>query len=121
MTEHFSSQEMSCKCGYAYCTAGAMDEGFMVKLERLRVNYGIPMKINSGVRCPKHNEAIGGSVTSSHLCGMAADISIIGASARSDFLGVIYETKIFTRIGIAKTFIHVDSDPSKRSKKVWVY
>lgn len=42
-------------------------------LERVREVLGKPMHINSGYRGPKLNAAIGGSKTSAHMKGLAAD------------------------------------------------
>jgi hypothetical protein len=35
----------------------------------------VPMHVQSGYRSPEHNETIGGSPTSDHVAGLAADIS----------------------------------------------
>ena len=44
-------------------------------LDPLRTAYGKPIKVNSGYRCPKLNKAVGGSATSQHVLGQAADIT----------------------------------------------
>ena len=44
-------------------------------LDPLREAYGKPIKVNSGYRCPKLNRAVGGSATSQHVLGQAADIT----------------------------------------------
>lgn len=43
-------------------------------LDPLREWYGKPIRTNSGYRCPELNAAIGGSKTSQHVKGEAADI-----------------------------------------------
>ena len=43
-------------------------------LDPLRAAYGKPIRITSGFRCPELNKAVGGSPTSQHMSGMAADI-----------------------------------------------
>lgn len=43
-------------------------------LEPVRIAVGLPIKVNSGYRGPKTNTAVGGSKTSAHLYGYAADI-----------------------------------------------
>jgi len=43
-------------------------------LDPLRAAYGMPIKISSGYRCPALNKAVGGSTTSAHLTGYAADL-----------------------------------------------
>ena len=44
-------------------------------LDPLREKYGKPIRVNSGYRCEKLNKAVGGSNTSQHKYGLAADIT----------------------------------------------
>ena len=44
-------------------------------LDPLREKYGKPIRVNSGYRCEKLNKAVGGSNTSQHRYGLAADIT----------------------------------------------
>lgn len=44
-------------------------------LDPLRERWGVPIYVNSGYRCPALNRKVGGSSTSYHLRGMAADIT----------------------------------------------
>lgn len=43
-------------------------------LDPLREWYGKPITVTSGYRCPALNKAVGGSKTSDHMNGCAADI-----------------------------------------------
>ncbi len=45
-------------------------------LDPLREWYGKPIRVNSGYRCEALNEAVGGSDTSQHRLGEAADITV---------------------------------------------
>ena len=47
-------------------------------LQPIREHFGMPVRISSGLRVPELNAAIGGSTTSDHCKGMAADIEIPG-------------------------------------------
>jgi zinc D-Ala-D-Ala carboxypeptidase len=47
-------------------------------LQPVRDHYGVGVKVNSGYRSPDVNAAVGGSRTSDHCKGMAADIEIPG-------------------------------------------
>ena len=47
-------------------------------LQPIRDYFGMPVRISSGLRVPELNTAIGGSTTSDHCKGMAADIEIPG-------------------------------------------
>jgi hypothetical protein len=49
-------------------------------LEPLRAHYGRPVRVNSAYRSPKVNRAVGGSASSQHLRGEAADVEIAGIS-----------------------------------------
>ena len=51
-------------------------------LEVVRVNVGMPVVVNSGFRCHRLNEAIGGSPYSQHTIGEAADIEVPGLDNR---------------------------------------
>lgn len=44
-------------------------------LDPLREEYGKPIIVNSGYRSPELNKAVGGSATSDHMKGCAADIT----------------------------------------------
>ena len=47
-------------------------------LEPVRVHFGRPVVVNSGYRSVELNRAVGGSATSQHCKGEAADIEVIG-------------------------------------------
>jgi zinc D-Ala-D-Ala carboxypeptidase len=47
-------------------------------LQPIRDHFGRAVKVNSGYRSPQVNAVIGGSLTSDHCKGMAADIEIPG-------------------------------------------
>ena len=44
-------------------------------LDPIRRLWGKPIIVNSGFRCPELNRAVGGSATSQHMKGEAADIT----------------------------------------------
>ena len=62
-------------------TVANLTEVCMV-LERVRKLAGAPIIVSSGYRSPKVNQAIGGSKTSAHMAGLAADIRAVGMTAR---------------------------------------
>ena len=104
------------------CGQNDMQPEFMQQLDEARFMAKHPFVITSGYRCPKHNEAVGGSPTSSHLHGIAADIAATNSHARY----VITQALMFTgfkRIGInaASGFIHADTDPDKPQRVLWGY
>ena len=96
-----------------------MDSSFLAKLEEAREIAGIPFKITSGYRTKEHNAEVGGVPNSSHLIGVAADIAVSGGADRYIILSALIKAG-FKRIGVAKTFIHCDTD-SNKSNSVWTY
>jgi len=50
-------------------------ERLALGLEDVQALLGAPLEISSGYRCAALNEVVGGSVTSQHLLGQAADIA----------------------------------------------
>ena len=53
-------------------------EELLEVLDDLREFYGKPIKITSGYRCTELNRLVGGSPTSAHVIGYAADLQPIG-------------------------------------------
>ena len=53
-------------------------------LQPIRDLYGKPIIVSSGYRCPKLNTAIGGSTTSEHRYGMAADIHSVSDTRKDN-------------------------------------
>ena len=53
-------------------------------LDPLRSEYGKPIIVNSGYRSMTLNNAVGGSSTSQHLAGEAADIESAGRSRKEN-------------------------------------
>lgn len=89
-------------------------------LDRARAIAKIPFVINSGYRTKAHNEAVGGKEDSAHPKGYAADIKCLTSRDRQIIVSALLKVG-FTRIGIGKNFIHVDSDPSKPQNVIWLY
>ncbi|QDP56663.1 MAG: putative peptidase M15 [Prokaryotic dsDNA virus sp.] len=97
-----------------------MDADFLSMLDSAREISGIPFKINSGYRTIEHNYDVGGKPNSSHIVGKAADIAVKGSRQRWVITQALIQAG-FNRIGIAKTFIHVDSDDTKDPDVIWTY
>lgn len=69
-------------------------------LEKIRTTYGKPIIVTSGYRCEKLNKAVGGSKTSQHRLGQAADIRSVSDTKKDNqelfkvILGMIFQEKI---------------------------
>ena len=75
--KHFNYNEFKCKCcGELPVEAKANVEALVEQvLDPAREKLGMPVIVNSGYRCPKHNLAVGGVKNSQHMKGEAADIT----------------------------------------------
>ena len=98
----------------------AMDKEFLSKLDQARSLADTSFRITSGYRTLEHNRKVGGVDNSSHTKGHAADIACTNSVKRHKIITSLLKAG-FTRIGIAKTFIHVDNDPNKPANVTWVY
>lgn len=102
-----------------------MDKAFLDMLDFAREIYGKPMEITSGFRTEEYNQDLkargyAASPKSSHLKGLAADIACTESADRWDMIDSFIKAG-FNRIGVAKTFIHVDCDPDKTPFVIWTY
>ena len=94
---HVQVWEIACRCGCGFGTHfGDIDETVIADFEEIRARCGgESITINSGCRCRKHNEAIGGSPNSAHVEGKALDLSppygIGGFPERPEFVKICEE------------------------------
>ena len=118
MTKNFKIKEFECKGG---CDMPLEVYENIIKLasqlQFLRDYTGRPITINSAYRCPEHNAKVGGSRTSQHLLGKAADITI--QSLKPVEVYALIEELIDMGhmlqggLGLYDTFVHYDIRKTK--------
>lgn len=96
-----------------------MNKKFICKLDKARSYTTQPFKITSSWRSKEHNEKVGGSETSSHVKGIAVDISAPTSSSKYKIVKALMRE--FTRIGIGEDFVHCDLDFDKPQNMMWTY
>lgn len=112
-TKNFKASEFACH----HCGENKIDQKVIDLCQKIRDALGVPVRVNSGYRCAKHNAAVGGVRGSKHTLGMAADLSS-SVNARDMFdkvkqlqakgeipeLGycILYKRKNFIHVDIAK-------------------
>ena len=79
-SEFFDRDEFRCQCKGKYCNGFPVEpeEKLVQVCNEIRRRLGVPVSIvdsgGSGVRCTRHNAAVGGVGNSNHLYGRAADL-----------------------------------------------
>lgn len=102
------------------CSIEDMDERFLNTLDALRAQAGIPLILNCAYRSVAWDKAKGRSGNSAHTRGLAADIRCNSSATRLKIVRAALELGI-CRIGIGKTFVHVDIDKSLAQNVIWHY
>jgi len=105
--------------------AREMDEEFVYLLDRARHASGVPYRITSGFRTQEYHDDLTKrgyptAKNSSHLRGLAADIQTNNSRERYLILRGLFSVGL-NRVGIGRTFIHVDNDTEKTEDLTWVY
>ena len=75
--EFFTREEFRCKCGGRYCNGfpAEMSEDTVRCADEIRRRAGVPLLVNSGLRCDRWNAIQGGVKNSNHRTGHAVDLS----------------------------------------------
>jgi len=114
ITDNFHVSEFRCRCkdkgldvDGTWCHGESWPHRELVeRLQKLRDHFGRPVRINSGCRCPRYNQHVGGARMSQHKRGTAADIVVDGVSPKEvarvarglGFYVIEYET--FTHVDV---------------------
>ncbi|WP_443607995.1 D-Ala-D-Ala carboxypeptidase family metallohydrolase [Alistipes putredinis] len=97
--------------------SAALDALMWNVLDPIRRIWGKPIIVNSGYRCPKLNAAVGGSATSQHMKGEAADITAGDPTKNKELFDMIAQSAIpFDQLIDEKNYrwIHVSYRPNGR-------
>jgi uncharacterized protein YcbK (DUF882 family) len=122
LSHNFHLSEFECECSNPTCTETKVDTQLVFLLQRLRDWLLTPVRITSAYRCEAHQmelekAGLQTSRLSQHTLGKAADIWANG------FTGPELEVEVrqvgFVAVGVAKTWVHVDTRFDKRRR--WVY
>jgi len=87
-------------------------------LDKVELLLGFPLSINSAYRSPKVNAAVGGSPTSAHLQGYAADFTCKAFGTPLEIARKIVEadTIPFDQIIQEGSWVHFSVDPRMRKQ-----
>lgn len=93
-------------------------EEFVTALDVLRHECNFPFRITSGYRSPRHSIEAKKKKPGQHAMGIACDIAVNGGNQRIIIVQAALKLG-FSGIGVAKTFIHVDTRTTP--KMMWCY
>lgn len=122
--KYFKREDFLCK-GSGECGGQDLIDRKLVRLlDHIRKATGKPMTVNSACRCEDYNKKVGGAKKSAHVpiekISYAADIRC--RDSRTRFLFIKFATELgINRIGVAKTFLHLDTSPHLSEQVVWFY
>lgn len=104
-SRYFSEQEFR-KCDPP-CDRESMDQDFLDVMDDIRRKARIPLVINCAYRSREYDKKKGRSGNSAHTHGLAVDFRCNTSENRLKIVSAAIAAGI-TRIGIGKSFIHVD-------------
>lgn len=114
LSKNFRLDEFKCKCGK--CDPIMVDDTLITWLQKIRDHFGKSVNVNSGYRCKTHNASpkVGGSPSSHHVKGMAADIRVEGITPEE--VAKYAQSIGIKRIGLYtnKSFVHIGSGTTKK-------
>jgi len=109
MLEHFSLEELQCPLTKKVMLA----HGFGEKLEKLRIEFGYPMKVNSCCRSTEYNKMVNGVKGSFHIFDnelgtCAIDVSTCKMNKTLREKLIFIATKQGWSVGFGTNFLHLD-------------
>ena len=104
----FSRQEFRCRCGRCGGFPAEPREALLREADALRLHFGAPVTVTSGVRCENHNAAVGGVANSRHLTGKAMDFSVAGKGAEEVLAYLHPRTGLRYAYAIDSRHVHMD-------------
>lgn len=112
---YFTREEFACKCG-KYCNGypAQMRRELVQIAENVRIHFGAPAIVVSGLRCKQHNANEGGVEDSQHLYGEAVDLRVQGVSADALLAYVQKQPGVRYAYKINETNVHFDIPKGKR-------
>ncbi len=112
--KYFSRDEFKC----SETGNNEIQDEFIHALDKLRESCGFPFAITSGYRDPSHSVEAKKEKAGQHTLGIAADIAVSGGSQRFIIVSKALELG-FSGIGVARTFVHVDTRTTQ--PMLWCY
>ncbi len=117
--QFFSRAEFKCQCGGRYCNGFPVEpaEETVRMADEVRRRAGVPLTVNSGLRCARHNAEVGGVSNSLHLTGQAVDLSGSISPAKLHQIAEQVQAEMIPGrggLGLYSWGIHIDNGKKSR-------
>ena len=115
--------KLLCTCGHPYCDRRSVDQRSLDKVQSIRDDYGKPMTITSGGRCPNHPYEVKKKYEGDHQKCTTVDVECdtVGEETK---LKVLAGRHGATRVagGAYCGFVHISfSETQRRDVPTWEY
>lgn len=115
--------KLLCTCGHVNCDRRSVDRESLNQLQKIRDDYGKPMTITSGGRCPNHPDEIKKSAPGDHQKCKAVDIKCDSPTDETK-LKVLAGRYGATRVagGWEDGFVHIAwTETERKDVPTWEY
>nr|DAI28607.1 MAG TPA: peptidase [Caudoviricetes sp.] len=117
--QYFARAEFKCQCGGKYCNGYPAEpaEETVRMADEIRRRAGVPLTVNSGLRCKRHNAEVGGVSNSLHTTGQAVDLSGNVSPARLREIAEQVQAEMVPGrggLGLYSWGVHVDNGKKSR-------
>lgn len=113
--------KLLCTCGHPNCDKRSVNQFALNQVQRVRDDYGQPMTITSGGRCPYHPHEVRKARPGDHQQQFAVDVAYNNVLQRNKLM-VLAGRHGATRVAWGKNFVHMAWTPTKdRSVPTWEY
>lgn len=117
--EYFTRAEFKCQCGGRYCNGFPVEpaEETVRMADEVRRRAGVPLTVNSGIRCTRHNAEVGGVSNSLHTTGQAVDLGGNIAPAKLHEIAEAVQAEMIPGkggLGLYSWGVHIDNGKYSR-------
>ena len=113
--------KLICTCGHPDCDRRSVNQESLDKVQLVRNDYGKPMTITSGGRCPNHPNEVSKSAPGDHQKQFAVAVFYNNVLERNKLM-VLAGRHGATRVAVGKNFVHMAWTPTDdKSVPTWEY
>lgn len=124
-TKNFNPEtdvKLLCTCGHDKCDKRSVKQMALNMLQRVRDDYGLPMVLTSGGRCPLHKDELHRDEPADHQKGLGVDIRITGQAMANKLIAyaAIHGFNAFGT-SLKLGFVHLGYRPENNKIVTWEY